>query len=319
MQTSPIISVIIPTFNSGSFLLTAIQSVIDQAIRDVEIIVVDDGSTDGTDEILQKSKYGHEISYFKQANQGPASARNLGLEHASGEYVFFLDSDDYLLPDILAIQSSFLDQHPQVGVVYSNGYRVGKRLFNRRIKVPMLVTGDVRKDPSADMIDLLIPRNCFPIDVAMVRRSVFRVISGFDQSLSACEDWDMWLRIASQYPVGRVPIPLANYRVHATSKIGREDAQVFLYGNLRAIERAAIREPARLGPLKNRRMANCYAQVAGIYAQKQKWVEARKMYVQAMRISPGLVKIYPGWVACVFGGKLWHAAYNLRRQLFWHR
>lgn len=181
--------------------MTAIQSVVDQSIRDVEIIVVDDGSTDGTDEILQKSKYGSAVSYFKQANQGPASARNLGLEHASGEYVFFLDSDDYLLPDILAIQSSFLDQNPQVGMVYSNGYRIGKGLFNHSIKVPMTVNGDVREDPSANMVDLLIPRNCILIDVAMVRRSVFRVISGFDPSLSACEDWDLWFRLACNFPV----------------------------------------------------------------------------------------------------------------------
>ena len=116
-----LVSVIIPTYNNFSFIRRAINSVFNQTWKDFEIIVVDDGSTDRTRNIIQE--FENNIVYLKQENKGPASARNRGLKIAKGKYVVFLDADDEFLPDKLSYQGNFLEENPSIDLVYSSGYR----------------------------------------------------------------------------------------------------------------------------------------------------------------------------------------------------
>src|SRR5215831_9468158 len=124
----PIVSVVIPTYNNARFLPEALDSLLGQTYRDFELIVVDDGSTDDTLEVLKP--YRHLIRYVRKENGGPASARNLGIRHASGELIAFQDADDIWLPDKLQLQVDYLREHPEVGLVFSGSIFFGTETRN---------------------------------------------------------------------------------------------------------------------------------------------------------------------------------------------
>ncbi len=208
----PQVSVIIPTFNSADTLAEAIESVLAQTSRDYEIIVVDDGSTDGTRAVAER--YANCIRYTAQQHRGPSAARNKGLGCASGEYVAFLDADDVFLSRKLELQCAFLDRHSEIDVVYSDGFKWNgdadaerpEPLFSQS---GLLCTGLGK--PSASLPILAI-QNAFPIHVALARRSCIAGIGGFDEGLGGLEDWDLWFRLAQSQSFAFLDGAVAKYR-----------------------------------------------------------------------------------------------------------
>lgn len=194
----PKVSIIIPTYNRLKFLQEAIDSVLAQHYQGYELIVVDDGSTDNTRQIAQK--YSGKISYIYQENRGVSAARNRGIDKSTGEYLCFLDSDDLWKPDKLSTQVSFMDNNLDYPVCYTdeiwirNGVRVNQREKHRKYG------------------GLIFPY-CLPLCIispssVMIRRELLDRVGGFDESLPACEDYDLWLRIAKDYPIYFIEQPL---------------------------------------------------------------------------------------------------------------
>jgi glycosyltransferase involved in cell wall biosynthesis len=189
----PKVSVIIPTFNRCDLVCETIDSVLGQTLRDFEIVVVDDGSTDGTQEVLL-SRFGQRIKYAYQENRGRSAARNRGILESSGEYVLFLDSDDLLLSQSLELLSSYLDAHAEVGVVYADGYYCdedGQNIAQISETRPPL--------RGENMLEALVLSNVIVLThSAMLRRSCLDVLGCpyFDENLSASEDADLWIRLA---------------------------------------------------------------------------------------------------------------------------
>jgi glycosyltransferase involved in cell wall biosynthesis len=197
-SSNPLVSVIIPTYNRGWILSEAIDSVLNQEFEDFELIVVDDGSTDNTWEILDA--YGRDIIALRQSNQGVSAARNRGISEAIGQLVAFLDSDDLWLPGKLSRQVDFFYSTPDALVSQTeeiwirNGVRVnpGKRhqkysgmIFERSLELCLV-------SPSA----------------VMIKKKLFDRVGLFDESLKACEDYDFWLRISCTFPVHLIDTPL---------------------------------------------------------------------------------------------------------------
>ena len=185
------LSIIIPTFNRCELLNRALISVYNQTFSDYEVIVIDDGSTDGTAEMLQKKFTG--IRYIFQPNNGVSTARNKGLELAKGDWIAFLDSDDQWLPQKLEKQISLLKAWPDYKICHTeeiwirNGIRVNQMKKHKK-------TGG-----------WIFPQ-CLPLcamspSSILIHHSVFDCIGNFDISLPACEDYDLWLRITAKYPV----------------------------------------------------------------------------------------------------------------------
>jgi len=188
--TKPAVSVIITTYNRREFVREAIESVLAQDFSDYEIIVVDDGSTDGTREALGAIK---NITYCYQENRGVSRARNQGLEIAQGRFISFLDSDDLWTPKKLAIQTGLMQRSSETSVSYTDeiwirkGSRVNPKNKHRKYSG-------------------LIFERCLPLCIispssVMLRREVFEIVDGFDESLPVCEDYDLWLRIAARFPI----------------------------------------------------------------------------------------------------------------------
>ncbi len=217
---NPKISVIIGTFNCSRYLPEAIESVLAQTYSDYEIIVVDDGSTDNTNEVV--IPFRDRVQYIWQENRGVGSARNTGMRRASGEYVVFLDADDLLLPDKLALQADYLDRNPDVDIVYSDGYRFQIDANGRETREQFSECGLLIKSlgASAESLRILVVQNAFPPVAAMARLGGILEIGGFDEEkcFTTMEDWDLWYRLALNHQFAYLDAVVAMYRNLPASK-----------------------------------------------------------------------------------------------------
>ena len=206
MSKLPTVSVIIPTYNRAHLVGRAIHSVLNQTYQDFELIVVDDGSTDNTEEVV-KSFNNERIKYIKhEKNKGGSAARNTGIKDSKGEYIAFLDSDDEWLEEKLKKQVEvFQNKDSRVGIVYVNfsivnekGESVGKK-----------------QGPKGLIFRELLNSNCVgTTSSVVVRRECFKKVGGFDETLPSCQDWDMWLRLARHYEFDFIPEELLKYFQH---------------------------------------------------------------------------------------------------------
>lgn len=182
---------IIPTFNRASLLRRSLESVAAQTLPPLEVIVVDDGSTDATERMLKEDFPG--IVTIHQSNQGVSRARNAGIENARGEWLALLDSDDEWLPSKLAVQAQALSANRDFNLCHTNELwiRDGKRVNPKR-----------KHEKSGGWIyEKCLPLCLISPSSVLIHRAVFEDVGFFDENLPACEDYDLWLRICARYPV----------------------------------------------------------------------------------------------------------------------
>ncbi len=204
-MTQPLVSVIIPTYNRAPLVLRAVRSVLAQDYPRLEVIVVDDGSTDGTAELLE-SEVGDEIRVIRQANAGVSTARNTGLATAKGDILGFLDSDDQWLPTKTTRQVDYLARHPEVGMVvcdYNIVDEQGDLIVRCRRRKQYGPDGWVL--PNVVRNPILVP------STILLRRSVYLDVGGFDPDLRTAEDLDLHLRISASHQIGVVDEALVTY------------------------------------------------------------------------------------------------------------
>lgn len=201
------VSVIIPTYNRAHMVSRAIQSVLNQTYQDFEIIVVDDCSTDNTEEVV-KGFNDSRICYIRhEQNRGGSAARNTGIRIARGEYIAFLDSDDEWLPKKLERQICLFSKDPNCGAVYTNLLHC---FYNDRSTKAIQ-----RRQPEGHILkDLLMSNVVASTSSVMVKQQCFDKAGLFDEGLPSCQDWDMWIRIAKHYTFRNIPEPLVRYLWH---------------------------------------------------------------------------------------------------------
>lgn len=194
----PRVSVIIPTFNRRWALDRAVTSVLRQTFTEFELIVVDDGSDDGTSDLLQN--YVSQVITLRQPNRGVSAARNLGIKAAKGELISFLDSDDLWLPEKLQRQTAFFDQHPEALICQTEEIwiRNGKRVNPKKC----------HQKPEGMIFEQSLALCLVSPSAVMLKKRLLDETGLFDEDLPACEDYDLWLRIAWKYPVHRIDEPL---------------------------------------------------------------------------------------------------------------
>jgi glycosyltransferase involved in cell wall biosynthesis len=221
VTTDPRVSIIIPCYNGRSYLEECLESVLRVADdASCETVVVDDGSSEDIRGVIER--FAPLVRYVWQPNQGPAAARNNGVRQTSGEYVRFLDSDDYLLSaDALTQQEAVLDRYPDVGLVYGQALRVDAQRRPLGLREPFPSASYVRAG-EIEFSELLF-RNYITISSAIVRRSVleqvglFRTDLFFERGRDIAEDWDLWLRLSQVAAVAYVATPVVAYRFHEQS------------------------------------------------------------------------------------------------------
>jgi len=263
----PLVSVIIPTYNRAAWIKEAAASVLAQTFRDYELLVVDDGSTDATLEALI-SLDGHLKVLRLKHRRGVSAARNLGAAAARGDWLAFLDSDDLWLPDKLAWQVEYLQAHPDLSICQTeevwirNGVRVNPPKTHRKA--------------AGDIFLSSLKRCMVSPSAVMLHRRLFTALGGFDETLPAAEDYDLWLRTAWREPVGLVPESLVIKRGGHPDQLSRQ----------RGLDRFRIQALVKLLkevdlPGEYRQAAqNTLAQKCRVYAQgcekRGKTAEARE-------------------------------------------
>ena len=231
----PLVSVVIPVYNGANYLREAIESVFAQTYRPIEVIVVDDGSSDPTWEIIQS--YGERVCGVRKANGGVASALNAGIRSARGELVAWLSHDDIFLPDKLVRQVRFLAEHPECGLCYTDFEIVtAAKEHLAFIHAPWYPASEL---PRRFLRDMHINGS-----TVMLRKACFLKVGGFDERLAHTQDLEMWLRMSEQAEVGQLAEVLIQSRSHSGQGSLNFDYQI-------TEEHALFRELFdRLGPAR---------------------------------------------------------------------
>lgn len=208
MSDNPPVSVIIPSYNRSTTVCESVESALRQSYSPLEVIVVDDGSTDDTEQKL--APYAGRIMYIRQRNQGAASARNRGIEVAQGIFVAFLDADDLWRQEKTATQAEYLKSHPEVGVVCSDA-----REFDGQRTVSESFLRQFGSIACEGLVFESIARTAFPLtSTVMVRRNCLGSLR-FDESLRNFQDIDFFMRLNLQHAIGVIRRPLVDRRLHA--------------------------------------------------------------------------------------------------------
>jgi glycosyltransferase involved in cell wall biosynthesis len=268
------VSVIIPTYNRATWVREAVVSVLAQTWRDFELIVVDDGSSDATSTAL--AAFGSEVKVVRRKErQGVSSARNLGAAAAREEWLAFLDSDDLWLPEKLARQVEYLRGQPDLVICQTeeiwvrNGVRVNPPVSHRKA--------------GGDIFLQSLSRCVISPSAVMLHRRLFEELGGFDETLPAAEDYDLWLRVAWRYQVGLTPEPLVIKRGGHADQLSRQ------WGLDRFRIQALVKllKEADLPPEYRDAAQSTLAEKCRIYAQgcekRGRWDEARR-YRQSYKL-----------------------------------
>lgn len=241
------VSVIIPTFNRAYQIARAVASVLYQTFSDYEILVVDDGSEDGTQQVL--SQFQSRIRRISHSeNLGVSAARNTGIRESCSPFIAFLDSDDYWLPQKLAAQVSFFSKHPKAVACQTEELWIRK---GRRVN-PM----KKHSKPSGEIFEAALKLCVVSPSAVMVRRSLLQEVGLFDEDFPVCEDYDLWLRIAWKYPIDLIPDPLIVKEGGAPDQLSRSVEAMDRYrikAIVKVLERGCLSERQTEAALKELR------------------------------------------------------------------
>ena len=210
---SPVVSVIIATYNRKRYLQQAIDSVLGQTYHNIELIVVDDGSTDGTRDFIHEH-YENRLNYIYQANQGRSAARNTGLSAATGKYIAFLDSDDRWLPEKLARQVAFMEQYPEFGLTHTFSKVITENGEPNLAATQEWHLDYLRTVKRGYSYEALTQYCLMFLSTVIIRTDLVARVGFMDNSIPAFEDWDWYLRAALVTSIGILQEDLTDYRLH---------------------------------------------------------------------------------------------------------
>lgn len=288
------VSVVIPTYNRAAYIDLALAGVLGQTFRDLEIIVVDDGSVDETAQIV-RAIGDSRISYLTQNHRGVSAALNFGWRAARGEYIARVDSDDEWLPSLLQALVPLLDDDPALGVAYARAQGIDA---NGRSLTQLIGTGE--RFPCHTLKSLLYGDFICPIAV-VIRRAAIERVGGYDESLIGNEDWDLWIRIAQHYGIAYVPQVLARYRYHGQNltSTASDRMERLMQDRVRVLDKyfAQANVPHESLEIKAVAYRNIYLDWMIRYLERRELANAWRAFRRALSLSPSPVRFIPRAVA----------------------
>ncbi len=311
------VSVVIPCFNAARYIAAAIRSVLEQRWPDLEIIVVDDGSTDGSADLVGAEF--PQITLLRQTNRGAAEARNLGIRHARGPWIAFLDADDIWLPGKLHAQAELLRQDPSARMVYT-AWQVwfGEDATPSAAETAALLAGanDPTRwsGPTGWIYPQLLLECALWTSTVVAHRSVFDEIGVFDAGLPIGEDYDLWLRASRVTPILRVQRPCALYRMHPASITHappRENYRSIVVSRALARwgyghDRAGVMAPSRV----RRALAQSWSEFAAANLSAGEFDRAGRGALMSLRADPTHAAAWKVLVKTAIGALSPHPAVN---------
>jgi len=286
-NAAPLVSFIIPTHNYGRYVVEAVESALAQTYRNFEIIVVDDGSTDNTRQLLEPLR--DRLQYIWRPQGGPSAARNSGIRASRGELIAFLDADDRWLPDKTRLQVSYLFEHPGIGLVSTRTSLMDEagRSSSRR---------EAPRDPVLELPagkafrDLFRQTNYIATSTVILRRECLETVGVFDESLSRVEDKNLWLRLGRCFGIARLPQRLALHRHHQSNlALDRDPMRRAAFANLDRIC-ALYPDAARA---RNRESVRLFLKFGLQDIYEGRLQGARSNLAAAIRLRPFVPAVYP--------------------------
>ena len=272
-----LVSVIIPLYNRVDYIEQTVKSILSQSYQQIEVIVVDDGSNDGSYELVCELDV-HLLSHPNRENKGQSAAINLGLKKSQGEFIAILDSDDLFEPDKLKLQVAYLQSNPDVGLVYGNGTAIDandKPLYDIKSKF--------ETDPS-DPNELLMDCYFLLPQSSLVRRSAYLQAGLFNESYRAAQDHDMLIRLAEVTAIGNIPDKVFKYRRHDGS-ISSNGRMVRWQNGFKILTSAKSRYPYRKKTVKKRK-AVLHFRLAVEQFKVKKYVKALGNFLASALLDP---------------------------------
>ncbi len=273
------VSVVIPCYNRADYIAETVESVLNQTYQNIELIIVDDGCTDNSREILEQ--YKDHITILEhpgRVNKGQSAAINLGLSHATGNYIAILDSDDLFKPEKIAAQVRYLEDNPNVGTVYANGMNITAEGKPTYMLYPEGDKAIIGPEPVLEHCAFNLPSN------ALVRKSVFVHAGFFDETLRTAQDHDMAIRIAEVAPVGYINQCLWSYRRHGNS-ISKTRTMERWQNGFKILEAARQRYPYSQTTIK-RRLAVLHFRLGQCRFQEKKYLAGLINFIKSAVYDP---------------------------------
>lgn len=259
----PLVSAIIPNYNYARYVGEAVESALSQTYSNIEVIVVDDGSTDNSLEVL--AQYRDRIKIIRQENSGVSVARNRGVAESSGDYIAFLDADDVWLPEKIEKQVRRIQSEDSIGIVHVGVIDIdasGKELATHLNGMEGEVASELMMFERAVILG--------GGSGVMIPRKVFDKVSGFDEALSTSADWDLYFRISCDFSVGFIGEPLLKYRLHGSnmhSNVSRMEREMLF-----AYEKFFSRTSSEIGRNASKAYGSLYRMLSGSYFRSGKYV-----------------------------------------------
>jgi glycosyltransferase involved in cell wall biosynthesis len=279
------VSVVIPAFNHARFLAACVESALGQTLAAAEVIVVDDGSTDETQSVLER--FGSRVRVLRQPNRGVSAARNAGAAASRGELIAFLDADDEWLPRKLEAQAARLQAEPDLGLVHCGIVEIGPDGEELGVRLDGL-EGRVAQEMMLFRRGVILGGG----SAAVVPRAVLEETGGFDESLSTSADWDLHHRIARRRAVGFVREALVRYRIHGGNM--HADVSRTAREMMRAYARA-FEEDEALRPVRRRAYGGLHAMLAGSFHAQGRHAEGLGHGLRALANDPTRVSRLLGY------------------------
>ena len=293
-RNNPLVSVVIPCYNRETFVADAIESALAQTHQNLEILVVNDGSSDGTETVIKRYLNDPRVRYFKhETNRGIPAARNTGIRQAQGEYVAFLDSDDTWLPYKVEAQLQVFvrDLESEVGLVFTDAY-FKDNMGNTETRGKS-VPHNIASLPPESILKHLFLRNFIVAQTVMVRRLCFEKVGLLDEKLTGgSDDYDFWLRLAPHFRFSYVSMPLAVARLHGGNY---SSAKGNISDTFMIVKKATGRNP-ELVALKNKKLAWLYYLEGKDNFEHERYHEARQQLWKAIGHNPFSIKPVVTWV-----------------------
>ena len=288
------VSVVIPAFNKANLTIKTIESILGQTYGNIEVIVVDDGSTDDTKNKLQL--FGDRIHYIYKQNGGACSARNVGIKQATGEYIALIDCDDIFYPEKIAKSIECLEKKPDYGFVYTGAYFIngdGDVISEHRIS----------DYPTSGLIaSRLILKNFICNSTVVVRKECFKEVGYFDEKIFIPADWDMWLRLSEKYKAAYIDDKLTGYRL--TDSYTASNVETGINETVYVLDKAFSRNNHISSGLKKRCLANVYFSYGLDYAVMQDFKKSRETLLKAVLNKPYSLSGLLFWGGVLFAPKL---------------
>jgi len=294
-MVQPKVSVVITCYNYGQYVEAALQSVLSQTFQDFEIILINDGSTDDSEEKIHPFLSDPRLKYIKQNNSGQAKAKNRGINESSGEFIAFLDADDKWEKTKLEKQLPlFFDKN--MGVIYSKT----KYIDENNNPVNLVLKDKYLQPRKGRVTNFLYMNNFVPFSSSIVRCTCFDKFGLFDESLSMGIDWDLWLRVSTHYNFDFVDDYLLIYRIGHSGQMSKK-TEIRHKCSDRIMEQFKKKYPAFVSAKSHRNaLSYTYFNRSKYYSHKDPW-KGICFSLKATRLAPGELKGYYAFLLCCRG------------------